>query len=116
MTPEQIEEVEKLVNEKIDEDLPVVRLVMKKTEAEELGAQMEFGVKYAETVTVYSIGPVGATEEDPKLSETFSLEFCGGPHASHTLELREGDKKKVFKIQKEEAVSAGVRRIKGILV
>ena len=116
MTPEQIAEVENLVNEKINEDLPVIRLVMKKTEAENLGAQMEFGVKYADTVTVYSIGPVGATEEDPKLSETFSLEFCGGPHAAHTLELREGEKNKVFKIQKEEAVAQGVRRIKGILV
>ncbi|HYE23163.1 MAG TPA: alanine--tRNA ligase [Candidatus Paceibacterota bacterium] len=116
MTPEEIAEVEDLVNQKINEDLPVIRLVMAKTEAERLGAQMEFGVKYADTVTVYSIGPIGATEADPKLAETFSLEFCGGPHAAHTLELREGEKKKVFKIQKEEAVSAGVRRIKGILV
>ena len=116
MTPEQIEEVEKLVNEKIDEDLPVIRLVMAKSEAERLGAQMEFGVKYADTVTVYSIGPIGATEEDPKIADTFSLEFCGGPHAAHTIELREGEKGKVFKIQKEEAVAQGVRRIKGVLV
>jgi alanyl-tRNA synthetase len=70
-------------------------------DAEKLGAEMEFGAKYPEMVSVYTI-------EDENGNQ-FSKEFCGGPHVSNTKELGN------FKIQKEEAVSAGVRRIKGIL-
>lgn len=103
MTPEQKAEVERLVNEKIKEDLPVVRTEMPKEEAEKLGAEHEFGAKYPDRVSVYSIGP---------LSSAFSIEFCGGPHVTHTGELGTSG---VFKIQKEEAVSAGVRRIKAVL-
>ena len=62
---------------------------------------MEFGAKYPETVSVYFV-------EDEKGS-IFSKEFCGGPHVANTGELGH------FKIQKEEAVSAGIRRIKAIL-
>jgi alanyl-tRNA synthetase len=104
MTKEQIEAVEKLVNEKIAEDITVVRTEMSKDEAEALGAEHEFGAKYPDRVSVYSVGPV---------DNAFSIEFCGGPHVQHTGELREGGKH--FKIQKEEAVSAGVRRIKAVL-
>ena len=114
MTPEQKEEVENMVNERIKEELPVTRSVMPRVEAERLGAQMEFGVKYPDTVTVYSVGPKDATEENPKIPEAFSLEFCGGPHVTNTREIGEGGK--TFKIQKEEAVAQGVRRIKGVLV
>jgi len=114
MTDEQKAEVERLVNEVIQAELPVTRTVMKREEAETLGAQMEFGVKYPDTVTVYSVGPVGATEADPKISDAFSLEFCGGPHVTNTREIGEGGK--TFKIQKEEAVAQGIRRIKGVLV
>lgn len=114
MTDEQKAEVERLVNEVIQAELPVTRTVMKREEAETLGAQMEFGVKYPDTVTVYSVGPIGATEADPKISEAFSLEFCGGPHVTNTREIGEGGK--TFKIQKEEAVAQGIRRIKGVLV
>ena len=74
---------------------------------------MEFGVKYPDMVSVYSVGPIDATEATPKIPEAFSLEFCGGPHVTNTKDIHEGGKR--FKIQKEEAVAAGIRRIKGVL-
>ena len=101
MTPEQKAEVEKIVNQKISEHIPVIRTDMKKEEAEKLGAEHEFGATYPEMVSVYSVGP---------LDKAFSIEFCGGPHVSNTSEL-----KGTFKILKEEASSAGVRRIKAVL-
>ncbi|MEK7113807.1 MAG: alanine--tRNA ligase, partial [Patescibacteria group bacterium] len=82
--------------------LPVIRREMLLAEAEKLDAEMEFGTKYPETVSVYFI--------ENKNGVPISKEFCGGPHVSHTGELGN------FKIQKEEAVSAGVRRIKAVLV
>lgn len=109
MTPEQLAEAEKIVNDKIAEGLPVIRSVMNKADAEKLGAEHEFGATYPEQVSVYSVGPKDATEADPKFAEAFSIEFCGGPHVSNTKELGH------FKISKEEASSAGVRRIKAIL-
>lgn len=114
MTPEQKAEVERIVNEKIQEELPVMRTVMPKEEAEKFGAEHEFGVKYPEMVSVYSVGPKAATPEAPLIAEAYSIEFCGGPHVSNTSELGQGGT--VFKIQKEEAVAQGVRRIKGILI
>ena len=93
LTDEELKSVEKLVNEKIKEDLPVVQKEMSKDEAIASGAQAEFGQKYGEVVSVYEIGD-------------FSKELCGGPHITHTAELGE------FKILKEEASSQGVRRIK----
>lgn len=101
LTDEEKKKVEDLVNEKIQAKLNVVRREMPLAEAEKIGAQMEFGAKYPETVSVYFV-------EDEKGS-IFSKEFCGGPHVSNTGELG------IFKIQKEEAVSAGVRRIKAVL-
>jgi alanyl-tRNA synthetase len=103
MTDEQKKEVERIVNEKIKEDLPVVRTEMAKEEAEKLGAEHEFGAKYPDRVSVYSVGP---------LDHAFSIEFCGGPHVEHTAQLAESG---TFKIQKEEAVAQGVRRIKAVL-
>ncbi len=114
LTDEQKVQVEKIVNDVIDAKLPVIRTVMPREEAEKLGAQMEFGVKYPDMVSVYSVGPATATESNPQIPEAFSLEFCGGPHVSNTAEIGEGGKH--FKIQKEEAVAAGIRRIKGVLV
>ncbi len=101
MTPEQKAEVEKIVNEKIAEGLPVIRTVMSLEDAEALEAEHEFGATYPEQVSVYSVGP---------LDSAFSLEFCGGPHVSNTNEL-----KGKFRIMKEEASSAGIRRIKAVL-
>ncbi len=110
MTPEEIKEVERIVNEKIAEELPVTRSTLPKDEAEKLGAEHEFGAKYPDMVSVYSVGPKGATLEDPKFDQAFSIEFCGGPHVNNTAELAG-----TFKIQKEEAVASGIRRIKAVL-
>lgn len=107
---EQIAEIERIVNENIRAELPMIRTIMPKTEAEKLGAEHEFGAKYPDMVSVYSLGPVGATSANPKFSEAFSIEFCGGPHVENTDELHG-----TFKILKEEAVAAGVRRIKAVL-
>ncbi len=95
MTPEQKAEVEKIVNEQIQASLLVERKIMTKDEAGKIGAEHEFGVKYPDMVSVYVIGS--------------SIEFCGGPHVSNTGELGH------FKILKEEASSAGIRRIKAVL-
>lgn len=110
MTPEQIKEVERIVNEKIAEKLPVTRSILPKEKAEQLGAEHEFGAKYPDMVSVYSVGPRDATSEDPKFELAFSIEFCGGPHVENTSNIIGA-----FKIQKEEAVAAGIRRIKATL-
>lgn len=112
MTDEQKQEVERIVNERIKEHLPMIRSTMPKEEAEKLNAQHEFGAKYPDVVSVYSLGPVGATEADPQFDRAFSIEFCGGPHVMNTQEIEKGG---TFKIQKEEAVAAGIRRIKAVL-
>lgn len=109
MTDEQKAEVERIVNEKIAEDLPVVRSELPREEAEKLGAEHEFGQKYPDRVSVYFIGPKGASMENPQFDKAFSIEFCGGPHVAHTGEIGH------FKILKEEASSAGIRRIRGVI-
>ena len=101
VTSEQLQEVEELVNVKIQENLNMVKEEMTKEEAVKLGAEMEFGVKYGDMVSVYIL-------KDEK-GNAFSKEFCGGPHAENTSELSQ------FEIIKEEAVSAGVRRIRAVL-
>jgi alanyl-tRNA synthetase len=112
MTDEQKREVERIVNEQITSALPVVRSSIPREQAEKLGAEMEFGAKYPDVVSVYSVGPRDASEASPQFEQAFSLEFCGGPHVENTAEL---GKSGTFKIQKEEASSAGVRRIKAVL-
>ncbi|HEY4506544.1 MAG TPA: alanine--tRNA ligase, partial [Candidatus Paceibacterota bacterium] len=115
MTPEEVKQVEDLVNQKIKDALPMVRKEMPKEEAEKLGAQMEFGVKYGDMVSVYFVGPSTSSGQS-KMEEPFSIEFCGGPHVSNTGDLAQlGGKAAKFKIMKEEASSAGVRRIKAVL-
>lgn len=106
LTDEEKKEAERIVNEKIAEDLPVIRTEMTREEAETLGAEREFGQKYPDRVSVYSVGPKDATPETPHFSRAFSVEFCGGPHVGHTGEIGK------FRITKEEASAAGVRRIK----
>lgn len=96
MTPEQIKQVEDIVNEQIKRDLNVVSEEMPLEEAKKSGAIGLFENKYGDTVKVYTIGD-------------FSKEICGGPHVKHTGELGH------FKIKKEESSSAGIRRIKAIL-
>jgi alanyl-tRNA synthetase len=101
LTDEEKEKAEDIVNNWIKGDLVVVRKEMPRIEAETLGAEMEFGAKYPDVVSIYFI--------EDKDGNAISKEFCGGPHVEHTGVLG------VFKIQKEEAVSAGVRRIKATL-
>lgn len=113
MIDDEKKKVEEIVNDIISQNLPVTRTVMPREEAEKLGAQMEFGVKYPDMVSVYSVGPKDASEENPKIPEAFSLEFCGGPHVENTRVIGEGGRK--FKILKEEAVAQGVRRIKAVV-
>ena len=96
MTDEEKQKTEELVNEYIAQAITVEKMEMKKEEALSLGAEAMFIEKYGDIVTVYKIGDV-------------SLELCGGPHVENTSKLGH------FKIKKEEASSAGVRRIKAIL-
>ncbi len=102
MTPEEISAVEKIVNEKIKAALPVNKVILPRAEAEKTGARHFFGEKYGDQVSVYYIGET--------LPSAYSKEFCGGPHVANTSEL-----KGVFKITKEEAVAAGIRRVKAVL-
>jgi len=99
MTSEEISKVEKIVNEKIQEDLPVHFEMLTVEEAKKRGAIGLFEHKYAtlgEKVKVYSIGD-------------YSTEICGGPHIEHTRQIGK------FKVTKEEAVAAGIRRIKAVV-
>jgi len=109
MTEEQKKQVEDLVNVAIDKDYHVSFTEMTVEEAKSGGAMGLFEDKYGSKVKVYSVGdPIQKPLADPS-SPTFSKEICGGPHVEHTGILG------TFKIQKEEAVSQGVRRIKAIL-
>ena len=115
LTPEEIQKVEELVNQKISESLKVERVEMPKEEAEKIGAQMEFGMKYPDVVSVYVVGdPQSILDSDWNSDEIFSKEFCGGPHVQNTSELAEGGKR--FKIVEQENVGAGVKRIKAKLI
>jgi alanyl-tRNA synthetase len=96
MTPEQIAEVERIVNEQIDADVPVECREMTLKEARDLGAIGVFGDRYGDRVKVYLVG-------------NYSAELCGGPHVTRTGEIGR------FKIKKEEASSKGVRRIRAVV-
>lgn len=96
MTPEQLQKVEEIVNEQIKRKIPVTMELLPLEEARKRGATGLFEDKYGNEVKVYTIGD-------------FSMEICGGPHADNTGDLVS------FKILKEEASSAGVRRIKAVI-
>ena len=102
MTNEEKTEVEKIINQKIAEGLAVNSVTLPKLEAEATGARHSFGDKYGDMVTIYFIGS--------NLDSAYSKEFCGGPHVENTGVLG------TFKIQKEEAVAQGIRRIKAVLL
>lgn len=104
LTPEQKKAVEEQVNAWIDADLPVSYKVYPTDEALAMGAIGAFDERYGDEVKVYQIG-----DGDARVS----FEVCGGPHVEHTAQLGEGSKR--FKITKEEASSAGIRRIKAVL-
>ena len=96
LTDEEIKKVENIVNEKIKENLSVKREEMRLNDAIKSGAQAEFGARYPDLVSVYSIG-------------NFSKEICTGPHVKNTKEIGK------FRIIKEESSAAGIRRIKAIV-
>ena len=96
LTPEEIKKVVGLVNEKINEAIPITREEMSIDDAKRKGAQGVFEHKYSDRVSVYSVGD-------------FSMEICGGPHVKNTKELGK------FMIVKEESSAAGIRRIKAVL-
>ena len=96
MTAEEIASVEKIVNQKIRENIPVVIKNMSKEEAMQTGAMALFGEKYGDTVRVVTMDP------------NFSIELCGGTHVGNTGEIG------YFKIKAEAAVAAGVRRIEAV--
>lgn len=95
---EELAQAQELVNKWITEGCAVKQETMKKEEAENLGAQMEFGARYPDEVSVYSI----VNNQD----KAISIEFCGGPHIQNTSELGQ------FTITSEKSSSKGVRRIK----
>lgn len=95
MTAEELSEVERIVNDKIAQSLPIVTRVMTIEEAKKSGAMALFGEKYGETVRVVTMGD-------------FSVELCGGTHALNTGAIS------TFKILSENGVAAGVRRIEAI--
>jgi alanyl-tRNA synthetase len=101
MTAEEISKVEEIVNDVIARDLPVCYEEMPLSEAKAKGATGVFDSKYGDKVKVYVVGKEG---------DQYSQEICGGPHIDHTGNMG------IFKIQKEESSSAGVRRIKAILI
>jgi len=100
LSPEQIKEVEDIVNEQIKKELDVSFVEMSKEDALKLVPFAAFSEKYADRVKVYYIGP----KENP-----FSVEICNGPHVNNTRELG------TFKITKQENIGAGIKRIKAIL-
>lgn len=104
LTDDEKQKVEDEINRVISANLPVRMIVLPKQQAIDSGALHFFGDKYGDNVSVYYIG---GDENNP--SSAYSKEFCGGPHVKSTGDIGK------FKIQKEEAVSAGVRRIKAIV-
>ena len=100
LTEEEKQKIENWINERIKENLPVTFEEMSLKEAKQKGAQGVFGDKYSEKVKVYSIGCKG---------KEISKEICNGPHVKNTREIGK------FKIKKEEAIAAGIRRIKAVI-
>jgi len=101
LTGEEIQQIETIANDIVQKDLPVSFVELSKQDAEKTGALFFFKEKYPDNVKVYYIGN--------SLEDAVSKEFCGGPHVTHTGEIG------TIKIIKEEACSAGVRRIRAIV-
>ncbi len=111
LTPEEIKKIEDLANEAVQKDYKVTKEEMAYEDAIKSGALAFFKLKYPNRVNVYTIGPEPVEGQSPSVNSgsPFSRELCGGPHVSHTAEIGK------IKITKEEAVSAGVRRIRAVV-
>ncbi|MEK7616984.1 MAG: alanine--tRNA ligase [Patescibacteria group bacterium] len=114
MTDEEVKKVEALINKRIEEDLTVDHMIISLDEAKEMNAIGLFDGKYSGKVSIYGIGSGYKLDKDAKDKRVrggyYSLEFCGGPHVEHTGEIGK------IKITKEEAISAGIRRIRAEIV
>ena len=108
MTPEQIERVERMVNEAIVADMPVVKITKSLDEAKKEGAMALFGEKYGETVRTISIMESDASELADSKSPKYSYELCGGTHLERTSDVG------AFLILSESSVAANVRRIEAV--
>lgn len=113
LTDEEIKNAEDLVNQRIKEDLKVDHKIVSLGEAKSMNAIGLFDEKYADKVSIYGVGPKYGVDPNSKDQRDrggyYSLEFCGGPHVEHTGVIGN------IKIIKEEAVSAGMRRIRAKL-
>ena len=114
LTEEEVQKVETIINGKIKQDLKVDHLIISIEKAREMNAIGLFNDKYAKEVSVYGVGP-GSDLEQQAFDQRarggyYSLEFCGGPHVENTGSIGH------IKIEKEEAVSAGVRRVRVVAV
>lgn len=115
VTEEELKQVEEIINQKIKADLKVERMFMTYAEAMAINAIGLFGDKYDKSkVSIYAIGPedsiTSLSKDKRERKGYYSLEFCGGPHVEHTSQVGG------IKLVKEEAVSAGVRRIRAELI
>ncbi len=114
MTDKEIKKVEEIINERIKQDLKVDRNFMSVEEANKMNAIGLFTGKYDETVSIYEIGPGFTLDPEAKDQRNrggyYSAEFCGGPHVEYTGVING------IKITKEEAISAGIRRIRAEIV
>jgi len=112
LTAQELSKVEKIVQEKVMEDLPVHFEILPIEEAKKKGAIGLFGEKYSEDVKVYFIGPSSlpsSAQAQSSSGQAYSAEFCGGPHVEHTNEIGS------FKITREESLGKGNRRIYAIV-
>lgn len=113
MTDEEIKKVEEIINQRIKQDLKVDHMMMSIDEARRLNAIGLFDDKYQSEVSIYAVGPNFKYDEDSldkrERGGYYSLEFCGGPHVESTGQIGG------VKIEKEEAVAAGMRRIRAVL-
>lgn len=109
LTDEEKKKTEDWVNDKIEKELEIIQREIPIEEAEKIGAQMEFGKKYPDIVSIYFA--------EDKEGNSYSKEFCAGPHVENTKELgvNSDGASKHFKIKKEESVASGIRRIKAVL-
>ena len=114
MTTEEIKKTEEIINKRIEQDLKVEHIFMPLEKAYEMNAIGLFNEKYAKEVSIYAIGPdfeIADEAQDKRIrGGYYSLEFCGGPHVEHTSVIGQ------VKIVKEEAISAGIRRIRAEIV